>query len=251
MMQAKSRWQTQELAHTFLNGVRGAIPGADLQLAVIGKIAQCWQGSPTRILDLGCGNGILGRFLLNLFPSAHGVFADFSEPMLDAARQNLQDLPQTSIVQADFGSPQWVEAIAPHTPFDIVVSGFAIHHQPDDRKRAIYGEIYGLLTHGGVFLNLEHVASATAAGEQLFDDFFVDHLYAFHAQADPSVSRDTIADKYYQRPDKQENILASVEKQCRWLQELGFQDVDCFFKVFELALFGGRHPGPSTGHNEI
>jgi hypothetical protein len=37
-----------------------------------------------------------------------------------------------------------------------------------------------------------------------------------------------------------EYILAPVDLQCAWLRLIGFQDVDCFFKVFELALFGGR-----------
>lgn len=41
-------------------------------------------------------------------------------------------------------------------------------------------------------------------------------------------------------PDKKENILAPVEEQCRRLCDLGYRDVDCFFKVFELSLFGGR-----------
>ena len=36
--------------------------------------------------------------------------------------------------------------------------------------------------------------------------------------------------------------MASVEDQCEWLREIGFADVDCFFKVFELAVFGGRKP---------
>ena len=35
------------------------------------------------------------------------------------------------------------------------------------------------------------------------------------------------------------NILATVEKQCDWLLEIGFQEVDCYMKIFELALFGG------------
>jgi len=91
-----------------------------------------------------------------------------------------------------------------------------------------------------VFLNLEHVASTTKAGEELFDDFFVDHLHEFQAKADSSSNRATIARGYYNRPDKKENILAPVVVQCEWLQEIGFNDVDCFFKVFELALFGGR-----------
>ena len=54
-MQRESEWQTKALTEAFLEGVRGAIPGADLQLAVIGKITQEWSEEPTRILNLGCG----------------------------------------------------------------------------------------------------------------------------------------------------------------------------------------------------
>jgi tRNA (cmo5U34)-methyltransferase len=240
MNKPKSEWQTKELARTFLEGVRGAIPGADLQLAVMGKIAQEWCVRPTRILDLGCGNGILGRFLLNLFPTASGLFVDFSAPMLEAARENLAALPQATIAFGDFSMPKWIKVAQPYCPFDIVVSGFAIHHQPDTRKRALYSEIFDLLAPGGLFFNLEHVASATEAGEKLFDEFFIDHLHKFHSRSNPGVNRTATSDTYYRRPDKKENILARVEMQCDWIRDIGFVDVDCFFKVFELALFGGR-----------
>jgi tRNA (cmo5U34)-methyltransferase len=239
-MENKSRWKSKELTETFLKGVRGAMPGADLQLAVIGKIVDQWCPAPKRILDLGCGNGILGHYILNRFPSVNGLFLDFSDPMLDAARVNLNALSNTTFAKADFASPQWLDVARPHSPFDIVVSGFAIHHQPDARKRELYTEIFDLLQVGGLFLNLEHVASATEAGRELFDDFFIDHLYDFHSKSDSYARRDTIADSYYNRPDKKENLLAPVEDQCQWLRQIGFNDVDCFLKIFELALFGGR-----------
>jgi len=38
-----------------------------------------------------------------------------------------------------------------------------------------------------------------------------------------------------ERPGRAANILASVEEQCRWLRDIGFQDVDCFWKYFELG----------------
>ncbi len=56
-------------------------------------------------------------------------------------------------------------------------------------------------------------------------------------------SRQEVARAYYARQDKEENILAPANDQCRWLRQSGYQNVDCFFKVFELALFGGRKGG--------
>jgi tRNA (cmo5U34)-methyltransferase len=239
MTKQTSKWQSAELTSTFLNGMRGAIPGADLQMTAIIKIVEHWASQPNKILDIGCGDGILGRLLMEIYPEAHAYFLDFSEPMLAAARSKIVDSSQATIKQADFSSPEWI-GVVNDEKFDIVISGFAIHHLPDNRKLALYTEIYQLLTSGGLFLNMEHVKSATPAGEKLFDDLFVDNLYKFHKNIKPEITRQEIETTFYNRPDKSENILAPVDLQCDWLREIGFTDVDCFFKIFEMALLGGR-----------
>jgi ubiquinone/menaquinone biosynthesis C-methylase UbiE len=240
MTKITSVWEVKEHARSFLKFERSAVPGAELQLAIIGTIAQHWCDNPLRVLDLGCGDGILGRFLLNRFPGASGVFLDFSDTMLEAARESLSDNPESTVLKADFASPKWLDTIAAHKPFEIVVSGFAIHHQPDERKKELYSEIYNLLSRGGIFLNLEHVESRTPEVEKLFEEFYIDHLYNYHVKSDPGATREAVAEGYGNRPDKKEDKLASADTQCRWLREIGFSDVDCFFKVFEIALFGGR-----------
>ncbi|MGP8155004.1 MAG: class I SAM-dependent methyltransferase [Smithella sp.] len=242
MTDKQSNWQTAELAETFLQGVRGAIPAAVFQLELISRIITSWYSRPRRIIDLGCGDGAVGRFLLKHYPNTHIIFADFSEPMLDAARMQIENNAQATVVKADFSSPSWLDAIGSKENVDIVVSGFAIHHQPDQRKIDLYTEVFNLLSDGGVFLNLDQVASTTQNVEHLFDNYFIDHLYQFHQAMDPAKSREEIAQGWYHRPDKKEHILAPVQDQCEWLRNIGFMDVDCFFKVFELALFGGRKP---------
>jgi tRNA (cmo5U34)-methyltransferase len=236
----KSAWQTKELATCFLEEVRAAIPGAQLQLELLGRIAEAWQPCPVLILDLGCGDGLLGRLLLDLFPTAHGIFVDFSEPMLQALRAKLTAASRATIIKADFSTAAWLAKLEDQGPLDLVVSGFAIHHQPDRRKRELYDEIYRLLSPAGVFLNLEHVASQTPAGHALFDELFIDNCLKFHRAIDPAKTREQVAADFHKRPDKKENILAPVSVQIEWLRQIGFQDVDCFFKLFELALFGGR-----------
>ncbi len=41
------------------------------------------------------------------------------------------------------------------------------------------------------------------------------------------------------RHDQWANVLTPVEPQLRWLREAGFSDVDCYWRCFELAIFGG------------
>ncbi len=233
-----SKWQTEELATMFSEGVRGAIPGAKLQLDIIRKIIKVWCPQPSKILDLGCGDGILGRTLLDEFPTAQMIFADFSEPMLDKLRGKIGTDKRATIININFSTSAWTKGVELQKPFDIIVSGFAIHHQPDERKRELYAEIFGLLNEGGLFLNLDQVSSASHSISQIFDSFFLDHLQRFLIDAGLSETMNKVEEAYHQ--DKKENMPAPVEAQCQWLRNIGFQEVDCFFKTFELALFGGR-----------
>jgi len=104
----------------------------------------------------------------------------------------------------------------------------------------LYGEIHALLAPGGWFVNIEHVASRTPYIEALSDDLMIDSIYALQHGKGAERSREEVARDFVHRPDKAANILAPVEEQCEWLRAAGFSDVDCFFKVFELAVFGGR-----------
>jgi ubiquinone/menaquinone biosynthesis C-methylase UbiE len=191
------------------------------------------------VLDLGCGDGVLAAAIVQRVPGAEVVLADFSEPMLQAARKRFAAAGAAAhFVLADYGVPSWTEAVAEWAPYDAIVSGYSIHHQPDRRKRAVYREIFGLLNPGGVFVNIEHVSSPSQWLGSLNDAMFIDSLHRLH----PNQSRDDVARLYYDRPDKDANILAPLEDQCAWLRDIGFTGVDCYLKVFELAVFGGRKP---------
>lgn len=234
-------WRKPELAAAFLDGIRGAIPLAAEQIYIMLRVIAARDADVAACLDLGCGDGVLGAAVLHRYPSARGVFVDFSRPMLDAAATRLaDDSDRVDLLQVDYGERDWVTKLGGRGPFDVVVSGFSIHHQTDGRKRELYGEILDILTPGGVFLNVEHVASATPLVQGVFDDLFVDALYAHHRGAGGRKTRSEVSEEYYFRPDKVANVLAPVDEQCRWLRGIGFADVDCYLRLLELAVFGGR-----------
>ncbi len=233
-------WQKHQVAQNFLDGVRGAIPLATIQIECLLRLIAQAQTTVRTFLDLGCGDGILARAIARTYPTAQGVGLDFSETMLETASTRSEEFTNLQFICADFGNPDWLKSIDQLTKFDVIVSGFAIHHQTNQRKRQIYQEIYDCLNEKGIFLNLEHVASHSKFGEENFDQLFVDSLYQFHQQQGSQQSREEIDRQYYSRADKTANILAPVELQCQWLRKIGYQDVDCYFKIFEIALFGGR-----------
>ena len=178
-----------------------------------------------RILDLGTGDGrLLAVVRRELFreelaqrvhPDLEAVGIDFSPAMLDAVRKRFAGRSSVSVVAHNMDEP--LPALG---RFDAVISSFAIHHLVHERKRGLYAEIHGLLNSGGVFCNLEHVASPTA---RLHEEFLTRIGFTVETE-DPS------------------NKLLDVETQLGWLRDIGFVDVDCTWKWRELALLVGRRP---------
>jgi tRNA (cmo5U34)-methyltransferase len=168
-----------------------------------------------RVLDLGCGAGRLLALVLSKCPHAQGIGVDFSPVMLAKAREVFASDSRVLVKDHDLARPlpDWGK-------FDVVCSSFAIHHLPHERKRALYREAWDALNPMGLFCNLEHVSSATARVRRRFWE----EMGARAEDEDPS------------------NKLLDVETQLHWLREIGFVDVDCFWKWRELALLIGTKP---------
>ena len=173
-------------------------------------------GAPARVLDLGSGDGRLLALLRLAHPRSEAVALDFSETMIEKLRARFNGDSQVQVVEHNLDE-RLPESLG---KFDAVVSSFAIHHLTHTRKRALYAEVFRMLQPGGVFCNLDHVASPTP------------HLHErFLASLDI-------------RPDEEDpsNKLLDVQTQLAWLGAIGFADVDCHWKWRELALLAGRKP---------
>lgn len=231
-------WKDRDVAAAFLNERSLLIPDRKRQLDVLLRILRFTSRPPRRVLDLGCGDGIILATVLEAFPETTGMALDFSPLMLEQARSRLASFAsRAATIEADLQTPAWRTRI--EGSFDAILSGLAIHHLVHERKRELYHEIFDMLTPGGLFLNTEHVASLSARGEELFNDAMTEHLHQRRRERGEEVTLDQVRRDFLGRPDRAANILAPVEEQCRWLRDIGFQEVDCFWKYFELAIFGG------------
>jgi ubiquinone/menaquinone biosynthesis C-methylase UbiE len=235
-------WKLPAIVDRYLS-YRSAIPLAQEQIGVMMSILKTREQPVENFLDLGCGDGILGATILGEYPKSRGVFVDFSEPMLAQACEQLREYTgQLAFENLDYGDKAWVNRMQPHGPFDAIVSGYSIHHQPDVRKREVYKEIFSLLKPGGWFVNIEHVSSAAQLNIELFEQHYSSVRYAMEKQNGGTRTLEQVTEEYRTRPDKAANILAPTELQCDWLREIGYEEVDCYMRIYELAVFGGRKP---------
>jgi len=200
-----NRWTEPEWALRYLRD-RDTIPHRIDGLEVL---VEMLPARVERVLDLGTGDGSTLALVLSARPDAQGVGVDFQEEMLRRARERFAGDDRVDIRAHDLDEP-----LPEIGTFDLVVSSFAIHHVVPDRQRALYGEVFDRLRPGGMFMNLEHVASRTPELHQAFLD-------TLGVEDDPS------------------NKLVAVETQLPWFDEIGFRDVDCFWKWRELALLAG------------
>ena len=172
-----------------------------------------------RFLDIGSGGGRLLNLVRSTHPAASCVALDFSPAMLEELGKQFATDVSITIVAHDLSN-----LLPDLGSFDAVVSSFAIHHVTHERKRTLYAEIFTLLNPGGVFLNLEHVASPT-----------------------PSLHRQFLATMDL-TPETEDpsNKLLDLEVQLAWLRQIGFSEVDCHWKWRELALLAGAKPAHSA-----
>lgn len=237
-------WQEPESAIAFVNDRRSGIPGAQDQLAVLRQLLpKRPEGAILRVLDMGCGDGILLNTVLAHWKTAQGVALDGSPTMLELARERFASQPEQCVefVQSDFNDACWQEVL-PNKAFDAVVSGFAIHHSEDGRKKEIYAEIFDLLRPGGVFVNIEHVASTTPLGEELFEATYAQNITRKRQEQGQNVTFAEVMREISERLDKSANRLTLVETQLEWLRSIGYQHVDCYWKYYELAIIAGYKP---------
>ncbi len=210
------RWQTREYVDSWFAD-QSEQRTYQLPREKLVSLLPFQPGDIIRVLDIGTGDGALSLEVLGAYPKTQLVCHDFSETMLDRARQQLaQFLEAVAFVKGDLRDPAWTYAI--EGKFDAVVSSIAIHNVAEsnqgapERIREIYGEVFGLVKPGGCFLNYDFVSAPGPVVHRIYRTRF----------GGPGAR--------------------AILNQLEWLKQAGFDEVDCLWKDTRSAIFGGfRH----------
>lgn len=184
--------------------------------------------APLQVLDLGAGTGLYSGMVQAVFPCAEFTLLDLAVDMLEQAKSRFSRMGRFAriligdYIEADLGGP-----------YDVVISGLSIHHLSDSDKQRLYQRIYGTLAPGGMFVNAEQVKGKTPELEKLYRQHWLDSVRALGiSQEDLKAALKRME---YDR-------MATLDIQLCWLEAAGFQNVDCWYKNFSFAVFGGQRP---------
>ncbi len=188
------------------------------------------------LLDLGCGDGVLSGHINDRYPGNRFHLIDGSQAMIEKAREKLRG-DHVSFTCQTFEDYIGVPAVK--SSYDFVYSANAIHHLDLAGKRLLYSKVYQEMRRGGLFINIDPVLPTSERTEALqfamWTDWINENL-ARRGMGDKVGTYDGLPEGYKHR---QENKPSGLAEQLQALGEVGFNDVDCYFKYSVFAVFGG------------
>ncbi|WP_164108148.1 MULTISPECIES: class I SAM-dependent methyltransferase [Sphingobacterium] len=173
------------------------------------------------VLDIGCGAGNYDVKLLTHIKPLDITLVDLSKPMLDKARERVEELNEGGKViclQGDFRNID-----IPEESFDAIIATAVLHHlrEDEDWKQA-FTKFYRLLRKGGSIWIFDLVEQVTPALQQLiYKEKYGDYLTSLRNES----YRDLVFD-YIEKEDSPRSLMFQVDL----LRQVGFSKVDILHK---------------------
>jgi len=160
---------------------------------------------------------------------------DGSDDMLQKAKERLQSYPNILFQKISF--QEILQQGQLNSTYDFIVSSQAIHHLSRDEKSKFYEMIYSHLVTGGFFMNIDVTIGPAESIEQwymkLWQEWMDIEKTALGIEGDP------FSDVISRYKEAEENRPDTLIDQLAVLKNIGFSNVDCYYKYGIFAVFGG------------
>ncbi len=186
-------------------------------------------------VDLGAGTGAASRVILDRFPAASAVLADYSSEMMSEGARQLEGYEgRYRYVAIDLEAGRWPAELS--GGLDAVVSSLCVHHLSDGRKQGLFSEVIERLRPGAWYLNYDPVKAEDPSVEEAWQ--------AAHDRRDPAAAEKR-ADRSPEEQAHYENHIRHIiplAPQLAFLRSAGFEAVDVYWKELDHVIMGGRRP---------
>lgn len=232
-MTEKEGWKSVEAARHHLKTADILVPGRRDTLSIIATLATVFVSDRPRILDIGCGNGDVTAEILELSPLASVCMVDFSEVMLQLAKERFGN-KKVQIINHDLnnGVPDRLES----SKFDAVVSCDALHHVEYENRVGLYTQIRQVLDEGGLFVNGDRFAGESPVISGWEFDNWISWMTKQINELGKDKAFDEVKKTQMELDEKLGDKPGTLWDTQRDLKQAGFQYVDCVWKSYNMAI---------------
>jgi len=199
------------------------IPFYEIQRSLILQLMRRDDASvPPRVLDLGCGPGLMANAILAEFPKAQLTLIDLTPEMIEACRSRFERFDNVTYRIGDFRLDDLGEA------YDVVLASLSLHHLELSERPACARRILQSLKPGGQLITAEVIVDESPTVRE--------RQYELWRRFMTAQGED--GETWYQKhlaKDHPVEIAAWVST----LTEAGFVSAGCFWRYLNFAIIAG------------
>ena len=208
-------------------------------LTAVCELADFQAETPLKILELGTGTGLLTQKILERFPNAEVLGIDGAAPMLAVAEIRLAPFKaRFKSTCSSFENYPW--AHVKEGTYDLIVSSFALHHMDHGAYPIFFAGLRRILKPGGRIVVADFIRSVSDRVQHQHEGIWVETRRRQMKEAlGVEQTREQVWLDHNRTKQEEGDNPAPLSDLLGWLSESGFEDVDCHWKHFCLAVYGG------------
>jgi len=240
----QGQW-SETTSNLFLNVAEIFVPARAEQVSTLLQLVPAQANETFTVVELGAGDGTLVEAVLENFSHCHYMALDGSEAMRTRLQQRLARFGQRLEIRPfELGATDWRTQLPEQVR--CVLSSLCVHHLDASGKRQLFHDMFKRLEPGGVLL----LADLVQPPNQHVADFFA-HQYdkivreqSLELRGDLSGYEEFQQAQWnffrydYGKPNLTDHP-SLLGDQLRWLQEVLFSVVDCYWMRAGHAIYGG------------
>ena len=137
--------------------MRRLIPLYDEQRALMRALIPFERDAALRVLDLGCGPGLMAADILAEFPHAVVTLFDLTAEMIEVCRSRLGGSGRVAYRVGDFRTNDFGDG------YDVIIASLSLHHLERSERPAFFRRAHRSLSAGGHLIAAEVIVDESPA----------------------------------------------------------------------------------------
>lgn len=196
------------------------IPFYDAQRDLMLGLIPLGRNAPLRLLDLGCGPGLMAERVLMEFPCAQVTLFDLTQEMIEACRSRLGETARISYRVGDFRNDDF------GNNYDVVLASLSLHHATLSERPILSERLFRCLAHGGRLITTEVIVDESPTIREQQYEMWQQFM---NAQGENG-------GEWYRKHAAKDHPI-EISEWTKTLAQAGFASAGCFWRYLNFAIF--------------